>query len=81
VPAQEAPFGWSSDGLAPLEVAGLRLDAAILRLELADAFAVLSPANFADVETEFLAAQDAYRTILSELTGTDPETILRRLAR
>lgn len=67
--------------LTPLEAAGLRLDAAIIRFELAGAFATLSPSGFGDAEEEFLAAQDGYRALLQQITGADPDTILRRLAR
>ena len=67
--------------LGPLEAAGLRLDAAIIRFELAGAFATLAPAGFADAEDEFFAAHDAYREILRDITGADPDGILRRLAR
>jgi hypothetical protein len=71
----------ASDGLNPLEAAGLRLDAAIIRFELAGAFATLSPAGFGDAEEEYFAAQHAYRDRLREITGADPDVVLRRLAR
>jgi hypothetical protein len=67
--------------LTPLEAAGLRLDAAIIRFELAGAFAVLSPGRFGDAEEDYLAAQQAYRALLREITRADPDAILRRLAR
>ncbi len=67
--------------LTPLEAAGLRLDAAIIRFELAGAFAVLNPGRFGDAEEEYFAAQHAYRELLREITGADPDGILRRLAR
>lgn len=79
--AGQAPAPEPIAGLAPLEAAGLRLDAAIIRFELAGAFATLSPEGFGDAEEEFLAAQDGYRRLLQELTGADPDGILRRLAR
>jgi hypothetical protein len=67
--------------LTPLEAAGLRLDAAIIRFELAGAFAVLNPGRFGDAEEEYFAAQQAYRDMLQTITGADPDGILRRLAR
>ncbi len=67
--------------LTPLEAAGLRLDAAIIRFELAGAFAVLNPGRFGDAEEEYFAAQQAYRELLRDITGADPDGILRRLAR
>jgi hypothetical protein len=67
--------------LSPLEAAGLRLDAAIIRFELAGAFATLSPEGFGDAEDEYLAAHDAYRELLQQVTATDTDSILRRLAR
>jgi hypothetical protein len=67
--------------LTPLEAAGHRLDAAIIRFELAGAFAVLNPGRFGDAEEEYFDAQHAYRELLREITGADPDGILRRLAR
>ena len=67
--------------LTPLEAAGLRLDAAIIRFELAGAFATLNPGRFGDAEQDYFAAQQAYRALLQEITGADPDGILRRLAR
>ena len=67
--------------LTPLEAAGLRLDAAIIRFELAGAFATLNPGRFGDAEEDYFAAQQAYRALLHEITGADPDGILRRLAR
>lgn len=67
--------------LTPLEAAGLRLDAAIIRFELAGAFATLNPGRFGDAEEEYLAAQQDYRALLCEITSADPDGILRRLAR
>jgi hypothetical protein len=67
--------------LTPLEAAGLRLDAAIIRFELAGAFATLNPGRFGHAEEEYFAAQQAYRELLQEITGADPDGILRRLAR
>ena len=81
-PAPLPPSGWQPDAdLTPLEAAGLRLDAAIIRFELAGAFAVLNPGRFGDAEEEYFAAQQAYRELLREITGADPDGILRRLAR
>jgi hypothetical protein len=81
-----APALTRLDGSAPgdldlLETAGRRLDAAVIRFELAGAFATLSPAGFAGAEEEFFAAQDGYRETLRDITGADPDGILRRLAR
>jgi hypothetical protein len=81
-PAPLSPSGWQPDAdLTPLEAAGLRLDAAIIRFELAGAFAVLNPGRFGDAEDEYFSAQQAYRELLREITGADPDGILRRLAR
>ena len=77
----QGPAPEPAAALTPLEAAGLRLDAAIIRFELAGAFATLSPAGFGDAEEEFLTAQDGYRALLQQITGADPDTILRRLAR
>jgi hypothetical protein len=74
------PFAPDTE-LTPLEAAGLRLDAAIIRFQLAGAFAVLNPGRFGDAEEEYFAAQQAYRDLLREITGADPDGILRRLAR
>ena len=49
--------------------------------ELAGAFATLNPGRFGDAEEEYFAAQQAYRDLLHEITGADPDGILRRLAR
>lgn len=67
--------------LTPLESAGLRLDAAIIRFELSGAFASLNPQRFSDAEDEYFAAQKAYRDVLQSITGAEPDGILRRLAR
>ena len=80
-PAPHMPAPERAKALTPLEAAGLRLDAAIIRFELAGAFATLSPSGFGDAEEEFLAAQDSYRALLQLITGADPDGILRRLAR
>jgi len=79
-PRPSPPFAPDTE-LTPLEAAGLRLDAAIIRFELAGAFAVLNPGRFGDAEEEYFAAQQAYRELLGEITGADPDGILRRLAR
>ena len=81
VSAPPPPPPGAADELTPLEAAGLRLDAAIIRFELAGAFVTLSPAGFGDAEEEFFVAQDAYRDELCRITGADPDGILRRLAR
>jgi hypothetical protein len=75
------PFPVLPAELTPLEAAGLRLDAAIIRFELAGAFATLSPIGFGDAEEEYFAAQMAYRDVLQQVTAADPDGILRRLAR
>ena len=75
------PPAESAGELTPLEAAGLRLDAAIIRFELAGAFATLSPIDFGDAEEDYFAAQQAYRDVLQQVTGADPDGILRRLAR
>ena len=79
-PRPSPPFAPETE-LTPLEAAGLRLDAAIIRFELAGAFAVLNPGRLGDAEEEYFAAQQAYRDLLREITGADPDGILRRLAR
>ena len=79
-PRPTAPFAPETE-LTPLEAAGLRLDAALIRFELAGAFATLNPGRFGDAEEEYFAAQQAYRDLLHEITGADPDGILRRLAR
>jgi hypothetical protein len=79
-PLPASPPGPDGD-LTPLEAAGLRLDAAIIRFELAGAFATLNPGRFGDAEEEYFVAQQAYRDLLQDITGADPDGILRRLAR
>jgi len=77
----KASPAWSQADLTPLKAAGLRLDGAILRLELAGAFRTLSAAELNEVGEEFLSAQEEYRTLLANLTGSDPHAIARRLLR